>query len=103
MTHGTTVRDPSAMRKHPALSLFQILGVPLRVVVFQRVARRPSTAGELAKELPVGRSAVVQHLAVLKAHGLVDAVQDGRRRVYRITPAGLAPLRAWLATYGGPQ
>ena len=90
------------MRKHPALRLFQILGVPVRVVVFQRVARKPSTASELAKELPIGRSAVVQHLGVLKAHGLVDAVQDGRRRVYRITPAGLAPLRAWLATHGGP-
>lgn len=91
------------MRKHPALPLFQILGVPIRVVVFQRVARKPSTATELARELPIGRSAVVQHLTVLKAHGLVDAAQDGRRQVYRITPAGLAPLRAWLATYGWAQ
>jgi DNA-binding transcriptional ArsR family regulator len=91
------------MRKHPALPLFQILGVPVRVVVFQRVARKPSTATELARELPIGRSAVVQHLTVLRTHGLVDATQDGRRQVYRITPAGLAPLRTWLATYGGPQ
>jgi len=91
------------MRRNPAIPLFQILGVPVRVVVFQRVARRPSTATELARELPIGRSAVVQHLGVLKAHGMVDAVQDGRRQVYRITPAGLATLRTWLATYGGRQ
>jgi DNA-binding transcriptional ArsR family regulator len=87
-------------RKHPVLPLFRILGVPLRVVVFQRVARTPATASELAKELPVGRTAIVQHLGVLKRHGLVDAAQEGRRQVYRATPAGLAPLRAWLDTYG---
>lgn len=84
------------MRRHPVIPLFKLLGVPLRVVIFQRLARRPQTASELAKELPIGRPAVVQHLSVLKAHGLVDAVADGKRRVYRICPAGLAPLREWL-------
>ncbi len=89
------------MRRHPVLDLFRIFGVPLRVVVFQRVARRPSTATELARELPIGRAAVVQHLTVLKAHGLVDAVPDGRRRVYRVLPAGLKPLRDWLNVHQG--
>lgn len=87
------------MRRHPALPLFKLFGVPLRVVIFQRVARRPSTAGELARELPITRSAVVQHLGVLRRHGLVNAVQDGKRSVYRTTPAGLAPLRDWLNTH----
>ena len=40
------------MRGHPAIPIFKALGVPLRLVVFQRVARRPSTASELAKECP---------------------------------------------------
>ncbi len=84
------------MRRHPAIPLFKAFGVPLRLVIFQRLARRPATAGELARELPVGRAAVVQHLAVLKSLGLVDAAADGRRRVYRTCPAALAPLRAWL-------
>jgi DNA-binding transcriptional ArsR family regulator len=87
------------MRKHPALPLFQILGLPLRVVIFQRLARRPSTAGELARELPIGRPAVVQHLTALRKMRLVEAVSEGRRRVYRTTPEGLAPLRAWLNTH----
>jgi DNA-binding transcriptional ArsR family regulator len=90
------------MRRHPAIDLFRILGVPQRVVVLQRVARRPSTASELAKELPISRSAVVQHLMVLKAHGLVDATTDGRNRLYRAIPAGLAPLAEWLARYARP-
>jgi DNA-binding transcriptional ArsR family regulator len=90
------------MRKHPAIPLFKIFGVPLRVVIFQRLARRPSSAGELARELPVTRAAVVQHLTVLRRFGLVAAAADGRRRVYRTTPKGLAPLRAWLNTHDRP-
>jgi len=88
------------MRRHPAIPLFKLFGVPLRLVVFQRVARRPSTASELAKELPVTRPAVVQHLTVLKRHGLVEAQTRGRDRVYRATPSGLAPLKEWLQRYG---
>lgn len=90
------------MRKHPAIPLFQLFGLPLRVVIFQRLARRPSTAGELARELPIGRAAVVQHLTILRRHRLVEAVSEGRRRVYRVTPAGLAPLREWLNTHERP-
>ena len=88
------------MRRHPAITLFRILGVPQRVVVLQRLARRPSTASELAKELPISRSAVVQHLSVLREHGLVDATTEGRNRLYRVIPTGLTPLAAWLETYG---
>ena len=91
------------MRRHPAIPIFKALGVPLRLVVFQRVARRPSTASELAKELPIGRAAVVQHLTALKNLGLVDASTEGRNRIYRSTPSGLAPLAEWLRRHGGPE
>jgi DNA-binding transcriptional ArsR family regulator len=91
------------MRRHPAIPLFKLLGVPQRLVLFQRVARRPSTAGELARELPISRSAVVQHLTALRNLGLVDACNDGRRRVYRSTPGGLRPLAEWLKRYGEPS
>ncbi|MFO1187048.1 MAG: helix-turn-helix domain-containing protein [Alphaproteobacteria bacterium] len=88
------------MRRDPAWKLFRLFGVMNRLVVFQRVSRRAQTASELAKELPFGRSAVVQHLAALKEAGLVDATSDGRRRVYQATPEGLAPLADWLTRYG---
>ena len=88
------------MRRHPAIPVFKAFGVPLRLVVFQRVARQPSTASELAKELPIGRAAVVQHLTVLKKLGLVDATTEGRNRIYRTTKGGLAPLAEWLEAYG---
>lgn len=87
------------MRHHPAIPLFKAFGVPQRLIVFQRVARRPSTASELAKELPITRAAVVQHLTALKKLGLVDASTEGRSRIYRSVPAGLAPLAEWLERY----
>lgn len=88
------------MRRHPAIHIFKAFGVPLRLVVFQRVARRRSTASALAKELPIGRAAVVQHLTVLRKLGLVDATTEGRNRIYRATKPGLTPLRDWIETYG---
>jgi DNA-binding transcriptional ArsR family regulator len=64
--------------------------------VFERLARGPRAVGELAKGMPVSRPAVSQHLAVLKEAGLVKDQADGTRRVYRIDPAGLGVIRAWL-------
>jgi predicted transcriptional regulator len=91
---------PKRLKRHPAISRFRLFGEPLRVVIFQRLTRKPSTATELAKELPISRTAVVQHLTLLKAHALVDATTEGRERVYRTCPRALAPLKAWLEVHG---
>jgi DNA-binding transcriptional ArsR family regulator len=53
----------------------------------------------LAAELPVTRSAVSQHLKVLKDAGLVSDQATGTRRIYRLNPAGLAALRDQLDTF----
>jgi DNA-binding transcriptional ArsR family regulator len=90
------------MRRHAAIPLFRLFGVPQRVVIFQRLARCPQTASELAKELPISRSAVVQHLTALREHGLVEPRSEGRKRVYRTTPVALAPLAEWLTRHGAP-
>ena len=72
------------------------LGDPTRRDIFERLARRSSSVNELARDLPVSRPAVSQHLGVLKAAGLVAVRNDGARRIYSIDPHGLGPLRAWL-------
>jgi len=46
--------------------------------------------------MPISRPAVSQHLKVLKDAGLVVDEARGNRRIYRIDPSGLGPLRAWL-------
>ncbi len=53
---------------------------------------------DLARHVPVSRPAVSQHLRVLGAAGLVVATPDGARRLYAISPHGLAELRRWLDT-----
>jgi DNA-binding transcriptional ArsR family regulator len=52
--------------------------------------------GELARELPVSRPAVSQHLKVLKDAGLVIDRRAGSRRIYQLDPQGVGALRAYL-------
>ena len=72
------------------------LGDPTRRAIFERLADGPIAVGELAKDLPVSRPAVSQHLKVLKDAGLVTDTQAGNRRLYRLDPNGIATLRAYL-------
>src|SRR5438874_6681263 len=72
------------------------LADPTRRTIFERLIEHPSAVGELARELPVSRPAVSQHLKVLKDAGLVIDKQAGKQRIYRVNPEGLAALRAEL-------
>jgi DNA-binding transcriptional ArsR family regulator len=92
----------NAAQLRQVLRLFALFGQPMRVVVFQRIARTPQTAGDLAAQLPVSRTAIVQHLKLLESAKLVVAESAGRRRVYRIRRAGLAPLAKWLERHSNP-
>jgi DNA-binding transcriptional ArsR family regulator len=72
------------------------LGDPTRRTIFERLADRPRAVGELARELPVSRPAVSQHLKVLKDAGLVIDRHVGTRRIYQLNPDGVGALRAYL-------
>lgn len=61
--------------------------------------RGPTTVGELAERLPVTRSAVSQHLKVLKEAHLVRDRQNGTRRIYHLDPEGLARIREYLDAF----
>lgn len=69
------------------------LGDPTRLAILERLVERPRAVVELARELPVSRPAVSQHLKVLKEAGLVTDRAVGNRRVYRADPEGMAALR----------
>ena len=73
-----------------------LLGDPTRRAIFELLARHPRTVGELAQQLPITRSAVSQHLRVLKDGGLVVSRAEGTRRIYRLNPDGVTALRAYL-------
>ncbi len=73
-----------------------LLGDPTRRAILELLARHPVSVGELAKQLPISRPAVSQHLRVLKDGGLVLSRPDGTRRVYQLDPDGVSALRAYL-------
>ncbi|MBX5484228.1 MAG: winged helix-turn-helix transcriptional regulator [Myxococcaceae bacterium] len=75
---------------------FAALADPTRRQIFERLAKRGLSVGELAEGLPVSRPAVSQHLKVLKSAGLVFDRQVGTRRVYQVDPKGVEALRAYL-------
>jgi DNA-binding transcriptional ArsR family regulator len=77
------------------------LGDPTRRAIFERLADRPRAVGELARELPVTRPAVSQHLKVLKDAGLVIDRPAGARRIYQLDPDGVGALRAYLDQFWG--
>ncbi len=75
---------------------FAALADPMRRQVFERLARRSLSVGELAAGLPVSRPAVSQHLKVLKQARLVTDRREGARRVYTVDPRGLEVMRDYL-------
>jgi DNA-binding transcriptional ArsR family regulator len=83
--------NPSA-----AVQALSALGDPSRRAIFERLAAAPASVGDIAAMMPVTRSAVSQHLKVLKEAGLVSETPDGTRRIYRLDPGGIAAVRDWL-------
>lgn len=70
-----------------------------RRAIVDRLAQRPQAVGQLAEQLPVSRSAVSQHLKILKDAGLVSEQAVGTRRIYRLNPTAVAALRDQLDTF----
>jgi DNA-binding transcriptional ArsR family regulator len=79
-----------------AKSGWAALADPTRRTIFELIVERPWSVTELARDLPVSRPAVSQHLKVLKDAGLVLDTRAGKQRVYQIDPVGLAAFRAEL-------
>lgn len=74
----------------------QALAEPRRRAILRLVASDELAAGEIAAAFDVSRTAISQHLTVLKNAGLLTERRDGTRRLYRGRPEGLAELRAFL-------
>ncbi|NHC44936.1 ArsR/SmtB family transcription factor [Motilibacter aurantiacus] len=72
------------------------LAEPRRRAILRLVARDELAAGEIATAFDVTRTAVSQHLTVLKNAGLLVERREGTRRLYRARPEGLAGLREFL-------
>jgi DNA-binding transcriptional ArsR family regulator len=69
---------------------------PRRRAILRLVARDELAAGQIAAAFDITRTAVSQHLTVLKNAGLLTERRDGTRRLYRARAEGLAGLRDFL-------
>jgi DNA-binding transcriptional ArsR family regulator len=81
------------------LAALEVLAEARRRAILDLLRHGERPVGELVAELGVSQPAVSKHLKVLRDAGLVEARVDGQRRLYRIRPAPLADLDAWLAAY----
>ncbi len=87
---------------HSALDenrVFQALADPSRRAIFESLTRGEAAVKDLTARFDISQPAVAQHLATLRAAGLVEARRDGRLTYYRVDPQGLRPLIDWIAHY----
>jgi len=80
----------------PPDAMLDALGDRTRRRILERLREGPLAVVDIARELPVSRPAVSQHLKVLKQARLVTDRSEGNRRLYAVDPNGLAVLRAFL-------
>src|SRR5215212_359020 len=79
--------------------IFQALADPSRRAIFVSLTRGEAAVKELTARFDISQPAVSQHLATLKAAGLVGARREGRCMYYRVEPRGMKPLIDWIAHY----
>ncbi|HWF82747.1 MAG TPA: metalloregulator ArsR/SmtB family transcription factor [Streptosporangiaceae bacterium] len=77
--------------------VFQALADPGRRVMVERLSRGPASVSELAKPLTMSLAAVVQHVQVLEASGLVRSQKVGRTRTCSINPTALRSAEQWIS------
>jgi DNA-binding transcriptional ArsR family regulator len=77
--------------------VFHALADPGRREMVERLSRGPASVSELARPLEIALAAVVQHLQVLEASGLVRSEKVGRVRTCRIEPSALRTAEQWIA------
>ncbi|MEP7178490.1 MAG: metalloregulator ArsR/SmtB family transcription factor [Pseudonocardiales bacterium] len=77
--------------------MFHALADPSRREMVQRLTGGPATVSELARPLAMSLPAVVQHLNVLQASGLVRSEKVGRIRTCRLDTKALASAEKWIA------
>jgi DNA-binding transcriptional ArsR family regulator len=78
--------------------VFQALSDPSRRMMVDRLSRGPASVSELARPLAMSLPAVVQHLHVLEASGLVSSRKIGRVRTCRMEPAALGAAEDWIVS-----
>jgi DNA-binding transcriptional ArsR family regulator len=86
-------------RSSTTSDVFNAIADAHRREVLDALIAGEKAVGEIVNDLSMSQPQVSKHLRVLSEVGLVTCRAEGRRRLYRLEPARLRPLREWLATY----
>ena len=78
---------------------FEALGDATRRAILARLADGPLPVGEIARDFPMSRPAISQHLRVLKRAGLVTDSAAGTRRLYAVNPDAIDSLRKYFDVF----
>ena len=89
----------SVARSSTTSDVFNAIGDVHRREILDALIAGEKTVGAIVNDLSMSQPQVSKHLRVLSEVGLVTGRAEGRRRLYRLEPARLRPLREWLATY----
>ncbi|UWZ49536.1 winged helix-turn-helix transcriptional regulator [Dactylosporangium matsuzakiense] len=81
------------------LSIFEVLALPARREVIERLRGGPKSVSELAEALGVGQPIMSKHLRVLRDAGFVSVRADAQRRWYELRPEPLIAVAQWLEPY----
>lgn len=90
----TAMPRPSASQ-----DVFHAIADGNRRVLIDSMEPGPRAVGELVVASGLSYSATSQHLAILRRAGLVSSEASGRRRIYRLRPAGLRDVYDWSGRY----
>ena len=91
-TASKTVHDAGA-------DVFTAIAHPVRREILERLVSGEADVQALAAHFAATRSAVSQHLRILRQTGLVESRKEGRHRIYRLEPANLSEVFAWMAQF----
>jgi DNA-binding transcriptional ArsR family regulator len=88
------------MARSPTTSdVFNAIAEAHRRDILDALMAGEKAVGAIVDGLSMSQPQVSKHLRVLSEVGLVRCRADGRRRLYRLEPARLRPMREWLAKY----
>jgi DNA-binding transcriptional ArsR family regulator len=93
---SSTSQSAAAAGKRATDEALKAIAEPRRRAILRLVADDELAAGEIAAVFDVTRTAISQHLTVLKNAGLLTERREGTRRLYRARSEGLDGLREFL-------
>src|SRR5271168_560922 len=91
--------DGPVARSSTTSDVFNAIGDAHRREVLDALITGEKAVGAIVDGLSMSQPQVSKHLRVLREVGLVRCRKEGRRRLYRLEPAHLEPLREWMAAY----